>query len=471
MNNKKKIIGIVIITILIILLTVSFYLILNDKVLDNTTNDSVDAITIVEEKNDSTLSDDVNWNSYTTKKIELENSINITTEGVYEINGTLSNGSIKVNTKGNVKLILNNVTINNNNGASIEIENADVVYIELIGTNNISSTLSNDIDAAIYSSDDLILLGDGTLNITSNIDGIISKDDLMFISGNYNINTLDDGIRGKDSLTIKNGNFNIESSGNGIKTTNEEKGSIYIENGEFVINSKLDAIQSISTITIKNGKFNIESGIDNDNNDESLKGIKATSNILIENGEFNITSSDDAIHSNSAITIEDGLFNITTNDDGMHANNTINIKNGTININNSYEGIEANYVIIDNGTIKVYAKDDGINISGGANKTGNERLDEFSDNGGYLKINGGYIYVNSSGDGLDSNGSIYMSDGEVYVDGPTNNGNGALDYNGVFELTGGTLIAVGSSGMAQSVSKSTVNTIQIYLESNLTGTI
>ena len=35
----------------------------------------------------------------------------------------------------------------------------------------------------------------------------------------------------------------------------------------------------------------------------------------------------------------------------------------------------------------------------------------------------------------------------MVVSGPTDNGNGALDVNGDFLVTGGTLIAVGSSGM------------------------
>jgi hypothetical protein len=46
-----------------------------------------------------------------------------------------------------------------------------------------------------------------------------------------------------------------------------------------------------------------------------------------------------------------------------------------------------------------------------------------------------------------------MSDGTVFVDGPTNSGNGSLDYDGTFDITGGTLVAAGSSGMAQAPSE------------------
>ena len=472
MNDNIKKIIIVIFIIVLIIIGIAFYYILNDNNNFNSSSSSTEAITNVEETNDITIQDDIDFSGYTTEIINLEKSITISKEGVYELTGTLENGSITINTKGNVKLILNNVTINNNSGAAIVIEEADVTYIELVGDNKITANVNDEVDAAIYSSDDLLLLGDGKLNVTSNMDGIASKDDLMIISGTYNINSEDDGIRGKDSLYIKNGTYNITSNGDGLKTTNEEKGSLYIENGTFNINSYLDAVASITTITIKNGTYNIISGKNNNSTSDSTKGIKAVSNILIENGIFNITSIDDAIHSNSAIEIKDGEFNISSNDDGMHADNTINIKGGKINISKSYEGIEANYIIIDSGTINVVSSDDGINVSGGSNQTGNNRVDEFVDNGGYLKINGGTINVNSQGDGLDSNGSIYITNGYVCVDGPTNSGNGSLDYNGEFIISGGTLIAVGSSGMAENVSSnSTQNTIQINLNSSTSGTI
>jgi len=42
-----------------------------------------------------------------------------------------------------------------------------------------------------------------------------------------------------------------------------------------------------------------------------------------------------------------------------------------------------------------------------------------------------------------------MTGGVVLINGPTNNGSGAVDYDGTFAMTGGFLVAVGSSGMAQ----------------------
>jgi len=76
--------------------------------------------------------------------------------------------------------------------------------------------------------------------------------------------------------------------------------------------------------------------------------------------------------------------------------------------------------------------------------------DAFNYSGGrYLYIRGGYIAVDANGDGFDINGAIEMTDGAVLVNGPTQQMNGALDYDAGFKMTGGFLVAAGSSGMAQ----------------------
>lgn len=90
-----------------------------------------------------------------------------------------------------------------------------------------------------------------------------------------------------------------------------------------------------------------------------------------------------------------------------------------------------------------------------------------------LTINGGTITLSISGDGLDANGQIIMTGGDVIVYGPTNNGNGALDYDGTFQISGGSLIAVGSVGMAMQPSvSSTQNSVLIgWSASQSAGTV
>ncbi len=412
-KNEKKFFILLCVIILIGGLLYYFYTSVDMKNSSNNANSKTDS--------------NIDWSIYETNEIELDSSLVITKEGIYVLSGTLENGSIEVNTKGNVKIILDNVNITNKNGPAINVKNAKYIVISTKenSINNLTdgenfSGYDDNINATIYSKDNLILEGDGTLIVNSNNENaIVSCNDLIINNGIYKINASIDALKGKDSVIIKNGVFEINSTGDAIKSTNdkdEEKGYIEISDGIFNIttNSKSD--------------------------DESAKGIKATNYIIISGGTFNLDTIDDAIHSNNKITISGGIFEIKSNDDAIHADNELLIDNGTINIIRSYEGLEAEKIIINNGNVKVYSSDDGINAS------------SKSDNLATININGGDVYVNSSGDGLDANGSIYISGGVVTVDGPTTDGDGALDYDNELVITNGKLIAVGSAGMAQGIS-------------------
>ena len=59
------------------------------------------------------------------------------------------------------------------------------------------------------------------------------------------------------------------------------------------------------------------------------------------------------------------------------------------------------------------------------------------------------MHINASGDGIDSNGDLTVTGGETYVSGPTNRGNGALDYAGEATISGGIFVAAGASSMAE----------------------
>ena len=416
----------------------------------------------------------VDWSKYQVYDVDLgSGNVNITKAGVYNLKGTLKNGSVVVSTNDNVKIVLNGVTIKSN-GPAINIKKVKNAYIELVGKSKITSKTNDSLDAAIFSKDDLYLYGSGSLEINSNKDGISSKDDLYILSGTYVINSDNDGIKGKDSVNITKGTFTITSGEDGIKSTNEEeKGEVLIENGTFKITANLDGISASSNLNIKDGKYTIVSGTKT--SEDSQKGLKGIKEVVLENGNYSISSIDDAIHSNGNVTIKNGTYTLSSNDDGIHADSSVIIKDGKVKVTKAYEGIEGYKINLEGGNIEIYATDDGVNVCGGNDSSGMQggRGDSFDqDNGGLLTISGGEIYINADGDGLDSNGSVKMSGGTVHVDGPTNNGNGALDYNGTFDITGGELIAVGSSGMMQNVSNSsTQNTILVNLNSSTSGDI
>ncbi len=450
MKKDTKII-ILLICIIILIISCLFVYLNKDSILNNTSNISASASSSeIEDEIDEDYTDISETNLDENNKIDvnLDSGYTISKSGVYYFTGSISDGLITVDTNSNVEIILDNVSITNTSGPAIYIKNAKNVYIKLVGESTLNSTCTEDLDGAIYSKDSLTLFGDGSINITSSIDGIVSKDELVIKSGTYNINAYDDGIRGKDYVHIENGTFNIASKCDGIKSTN-------------------DTDTSLGYIKIDNGTFNITTT--STTSTDSAKGIKATNNIIINGGTFNINSIDDSLHSNGNISITNGKFELSSGDDGIHADNTLVIDGGTINIDKSYEGLEAAYMTINGGKITLVSSDDGINIASKTDSTANTR-DQFAATDGYLKVTGGEINVTAYGDGLDSNGSIYIDGGTIYVS-QSGSGNGALDYNGTLEMNGGTLIAVGSNSMAQGISSGNITSVLINLSSNYSGEI
>lgn len=356
-----------------------------------------------------------------------DTTITIFKEGTYIISGEFE-GQIVVNadSEEDVRLILDGVNITNLNGPAIYVQEADKVIITLVeGTiNNIEDgsnyTTSEDIDAAIYATEDLSINGTGTLNVIAKYaHAIKSTDDLVITNGTINIESVGDGLKGKDSVQILAGNITINADDDGIKSSNTEdtdKGYIVIDGGDININSNGD-------------------------------GIEAENFIYINNGELSINVSDDAINSSDIIEINGGTMTLTVGDDGIHADNILTINGENITITDSYEGLEAAALFITDGIINVSSSDDGFNAAGGSDDDSNS--DIFTELDNYiLSISGGDIYVNADGDGLDSNGDIEILAGTVIVDGPSMNNNSAIDINkGDVIIEEASLIAIGSSGM------------------------
>lgn len=428
----------------------------------------------------------IDWSKYPTYEIELSSDLNISNPGVYRLTGEIPDGCIAINSDDNVKLELNNAKVTNSDGPAIFVQNAkNVVVSAIANTTNYLTDGANydgytdDEIGTIFSHDDLMLEGDGTFIIKSNReDAVVSKDDLLFNGGTYQITSADDAIRGKDSVYIQSGNFQLIAGGDGIKATNDaesKKGFVYIIDGQFDITAELDGIQAESMLKVSAGDFNIKTGGGSSNastkadwgnwrrgpgmtnetaadSSDSAKGIKA-SDILIEGGNFSFDSSDDAIHANGDLKIENGNFTIASGDDGIHADGSLIVDDGRLKITQSYEGLEGTTVTINNGDISVVASDDGLNAAGGRDASSMNRpgANPFAaDKDAYIRIRGGDIMIDSGGDSIDSNGNVYLEGGNVTINGPTNGSDNALDHDGEFIYTGGTLTASEITGMMSS---------------------
>ena len=330
--------------------------------------------------------------------VSIEGStITIQKAGSYILRGSLKNGTIKVEAgqEDKVQLILDGAEISATGTACIYAKEADKVFITLAegSTNQITNT------------------GDFVSDDENNIDGaIFSKCDLT--------------LNGKGSLTVSS------EKGHGIVSKDDLK--------------------------ITGGTYEITAGD---------HGISGKDSIRIADGTINITSVQDGLHSGNDedaakgyVYIAGGEITITADDDGIHGESKVVIAGGTVNIAKSYEGMEAAIVEIAGGDITVNASDDGINATDGSGSEGfglGRMGDSTASSEVYILISGGRLVVNAKGDGLDSNGNLYVKGGVTYVSGPENSGNGALDYERSGEITGGSLIAVGSTGMAMNFSSAT----------------
>ncbi len=413
--------------------------------------------------------EDIDWSDFKTEELSLTNSVTLTHAGVYHLTGNLSEGNIHINTEGFVKLIFDGISIQSNNGPALYVENAKKVEIELKGENQVSDSAVylglGKVNACIYSKDDLIFSGDGSLSVKGSYEvGIRTKKDLKVISGHIQISSKDDGIDAEDSFEVVTGNIEITSEKNGIKVENKKdkaRGFMLVRDGEFTIKSKLDGIQTSSSLWIEKGIFDIETtgnviGVHQDENKSSSKGLKGE-DITMKAGTYKLTTTDDAIHARNNLTVEKINVTISSGDDALHAKNTLLIKDGNIDILNSYEGLEADVIEIKGGTISLSSEDDGINAAGDKPTSPREK------GASQLLLQNGNIHIKANGDGIDVNGNIEMNGGALIIEGPENSGNGALDYDGEFKMNGGTLLALGSSGMAQGISE---NSKQVGFLSN-----
>ena len=331
--------------------------------------------------------------------VQIEDGVvTIKAAGVYVLSGTLTDGTIVVDAGDDdkVQLVLDGVSITAADYAAIYAKNADKVFVTLAEGAGNSLTVSgdyvqtddNNVDAVIFAKCDLTLNGTGSLTVKDNMGhGIVSKDDLVVTGGTYTIYSQDHCLNGKDSVRIADGTFNLSCDEDGIHAGNDDQQDGYV---------------------------------------------------YIEGGDINISVGDDAIHA-------EGLLIIT---------------GGDIDVSKSCEGGEGYKILVTGGDIDVISSDDGFNAAGGSSGSGYNHdgfgggpgmggVDMDADNDAYILITGGTININANGDGIDSNGCIGITGGSVYVLGPSDNGNGAMDYGICAAITGGEIVAVGGSGMAQ----------------------
>ena len=367
-------------------------------------------------------------------------------------------------------------------------------------------------NACIYSCEDLEFDGEGELHVMGNADkGINSKDDIRIKGGTLVLTSVGVGIRGNDSVTVRGGTVTVEAGGDGIKSANadvEGKGFLTVEGGSLFVTAKGDGLSAATDLTVKGGNLVLTTtdtdgvvleeskgnsttasgsgfggmggggrpggpgGMMGESTADkaaiSAKGLKAAGVLTVSGGRITVVTQDDGLHSDGDVVISDGTLHIRAADDGVHAERELTVSGGVLTVAQSYEGLEALHINLLGGTNRITASDDGANATdgsgggmmggrpggmggfrGGSSSSGTTASGETP----VLTFAGGYTVFDAAGDGIDSNGHIVMTGGTVLVYGPTDNGNGPIDFgdgNYGMTISGGTFLAVGSSGMAES---------------------
>ena len=367
------------------------------------------------------------------------------------------------------------------------------------------------LDGAIFASDDLTINGTGSLVVTSSAGhGIVGKDELTLVSGAIEVTASGTAIQGKDCVAVKDGTYTLKAGTDGIHAehdSNGAKGFIYVAGGTFTIESGKDGLDASNDVMVDGGSFEVSAGDDGLHSEydlainkgmvrvtKSYEGLEG-STVSINGGDVDVTASDDGINATgvpsstnaddtSGATSQNGMQNGQTQD-GMMGGPTggaapiarDDAMGGTAQGNERGQapdggvpdggmpgmrdgdmppaevGGQGQMPMDDNGQgLQGNDAKGQMPMGGNGDGAGNRFMgggDFENDSTARVTIAGGKLTVTSGGDGIDSNGALEITGGETYVNGPTSDGDGPLDYAGEATVTGGTIIAVGSVGMAE----------------------
>ena len=351
--------------------------------------------------------------------------LTINAAGTYTVTGSCADGTITVK-KGTtgVTLILSDLTLTSTTSAPLRCNKETGVTLVVTGTNTLTDAEDpaneESTDAAVADAFEgaavkvkagasLTITGTGTLNA----DGSACKNAIkggstasITVDGSMTLNlrAANSGLASDGSVEIKSGTLNITAENDGVKSEPDE-----------------DDTESAGTVTISGGTITLNTVDD---------AIHAAGNLTVTGGEITIDSGDDALHTE---------YDLVIGTQGSASGPRITVQS-------CVEGFEGARVFLNSGTGTITASDDGVNAATDAD------VSEIA-----IYVSGGSWYVNAGGDGLDAGGNsqnnfggdIHLNGGTVEVFGSADNGNSALDFDGSCDASGGTLLAVGMSGMAQ----------------------
>lgn len=345
-------------------------------------------------------------------------TVTIRNEGVYILSGSLQ-GCIVVDAADTdkVQLVLSGAEISSLDGAAISVRQADKVFITLAeGTENTLSSpggfesAEDNIDAAVFSRDDLTINGAGALSVSSPYgNGISSKDELTICGGSLTVTAAKHALEANDSAAICAGSLALSAGEDAVHCENEEDSSlgwVYISGGSFDIQAGDDGIHASGALLIEGGDISIS---------RCNEGIEGKT-VEISGGNIQITAGDDGINAadgssaggfggsaGCAVLISGGSIDITADGDGIDSNGFFSVSGGDIHIAGANYGDSS---IIDYETTGSYTG--GIVFGTGAASM----AENFSQakNGGCIMLTVGSHSAGAEISLADADGNILLSE-------------------------------------------------------------
>ena len=357
------------------------------------------------------------------------------------------------------------------------------------------SAASHGIDA-----NDSVRIDNATLTVDAGKDGVhcensddTTKGFVYIAGGTLTIEAEGDGVSAGTDLTVEDGDIDVIAGGgsvNAAQKTSDSWGQYKGGMGSRGMGGGRPGMGDAPEMPGSDGgtvglayeteqSLTADSLAAGDSDSTSIKGLKADGSIAVNGGTITVDAADDAIHSNASVTVSDGTLTLTSGDDGIHADDTLTVSGGSITVTDSYEGLEGQTINVTGGQISVNASDDGLNAAGDTDESGYGGMrggDMFGGRGGMgggsgdIVISGGQVSVKAGGDGIDSNGTVTISGGSILVDCPTMGDTSPFDYETTASITGGTLIATGSSNMAEGFTSASQGVIAGRLSEQSGGT-
>lgn len=373
------------------------------------------------------------------------------------LKGKSQDGGLKIYGEKKFKLSLNGVELTSQRGPAINSQCKKRIFVHLH-----EETTNYLTDAASYTDDPYYL----DSSVSEDRKGcFFSEGNLLFsgtgvlvVAGKYKHAVVTDGyfwMRPGVTIAV------TEAAKNGIhvKGDTDDNIGVYIKGGLVYANISATAGKGIKTdldAVVAGGKLLLNTSgnaeYDADEKDTSSSaGIKSDGSITISGGTHTLKSTGTGgkgLNADTDITILGGETTITTtggkytysssltsSPKGAKADGNVTVSGGKLNISvtgksDGSEGLESKATMtVSGGEFFVYAYDDAINAAS------------------VLNITGGKVYAYASNnDGIDSNGTLLISGGLVIASG-TSSPEGGIDVDNTsrFKIDGGIVISSGGS--------------------------